>query len=248
MPCPTNSRTTLNPLASTTCCTAAPTSPTVLPTLRASIPLFQRLAGHIQQLPQVGRNIVAYRHRDRRITVIAVQNHATVDGDDVAGVQHPRFRRDTVNDLAVHRSAKHAGIIVVTLECRLSAQFLDLLFSHALQIHGRAAWRHCLLSSLPAPAERCGRLRRIFSISEDDLQTIDILYRAERLRHYLFHRLFTIRPRSTVPWLGNNPPREASAGHTPSCVRRKRFPRRHGELQAAVPSTSQMPWTLGGWK
>ena len=35
-------------------------------------------------------------------------------------------------------------------------------------------------------------LRRILSISEDDLQTIDILYRAERLRHYLFHRQFAI--------------------------------------------------------
>jgi hypothetical protein len=34
--------------------------------------------------------------------------------------------------------------------------------------------------------------RRIFSISEDDLQTIDILNCAKRLRHDLFYRLLAI--------------------------------------------------------
>src|SRR5580704_16938304 len=40
MPCPTNSRTTLKPLASKNSCTAAPTSPTALPTRACSMPLY----------------------------------------------------------------------------------------------------------------------------------------------------------------------------------------------------------------
>src|SRR5258708_23524245 len=41
IPCPTNSRTTLKPLASTYSCTAAPTSPTVLPSFTSSMPFLR---------------------------------------------------------------------------------------------------------------------------------------------------------------------------------------------------------------
>src|ERR1035438_1143852 len=42
-------------------------------------------------------------------------------------------------------------------------------------------------------------LRRILSISEADLQTIDILYRTERLRHYRFHRLIAVHFDQSAP-------------------------------------------------
>src|ERR1019366_599394 len=42
-------------------------------------------------------------------------------------------------------------------------------------------------------------LRRILSISEADLQTIDILYRTERLRHYRFHWLVAVHFDQSAP-------------------------------------------------
>src|SRR6202044_1428436 len=54
----------------------------------------ERLAGYIQQLLQLGLDLIAHRNRYRRIPVVAVQNHAAIDGDDIAGFQHPLFRRD----------------------------------------------------------------------------------------------------------------------------------------------------------
>ena len=135
--------------------------------------------------------IIAYRNRNRRIAVVAVQHHTAIDGNNISRFQHPPLRRDAVHDLVVHRGAQHAGIIVISLERRLGAQVPDLALGHPLQIHGGTAGRHRFFAA--SSTWRTMRpLRRIFSISAGDLQTIDILDRAKRLRHYRFHRLIAV--------------------------------------------------------
>ena len=62
----------------------------------------QRIARHIQQLLQLRRNSLTYRHRDRRISVVAVQHHSAVDRNDIAFLQHPPFRRNAVHHFLVH--------------------------------------------------------------------------------------------------------------------------------------------------
>ena len=68
-----------------------------------------------------------------------------------------RSRRDPVHDLVIDRRAKHAGIIVIPLECRLGAQLPDLAVSHPLQIHRAIRRAHHILNSCPAPGGRCAR-------------------------------------------------------------------------------------------
>src|SRR6266478_8533318 len=64
----------------------------------------QRFAGHIQQLLRFRPNL-SDRHRHRRIREIPIHFHPEIDRDDIAFAQLALWRRDPVNDLAVHRSA-----------------------------------------------------------------------------------------------------------------------------------------------
>src|SRR5205807_478435 len=77
----------------------------------------QRFAGHLQQLLHLRPN-PAERNRHRRVRVVAVHFHAEIERDDVAFAQFALGRGNPVNNLAVHRSAQHAGIPAVALECR----------------------------------------------------------------------------------------------------------------------------------
>src|SRR6185437_13150760 len=127
MPCPTNSLTTLKPLASTCCCTAAPTSPTAFPIRACSMPL-QRGFSHFEQLLQFRRELAIYRDGYRRVSVVTVKHYAAINRNNVARLQYPLGGRDPVHNFFLDRSTEHAGIIVISLERRFRAQIFNLLF------------------------------------------------------------------------------------------------------------------------
>src|SRR5215469_3205891 len=97
-------------------------------------PPIQRCFCDFQQLLHVRRH-VSYRDGDSGVTVIAIKYDTTIDRNYVARLEHPLFRRDTVHDLLVDRSAQHARVIVITLKGRLRAEFLDLLLGRPFQVH-----------------------------------------------------------------------------------------------------------------
>src|SRR6266849_3333402 len=82
------------------------------------------------------------RNRNRSVSVVPIEHHAAIDGDDIAFLHRPLFRRNAMHDLFIHRGAQHAGIIVIPLKRRLSAKILDLLCRGTLQIHGGDAGSH----------------------------------------------------------------------------------------------------------
>src|SRR3954469_11390719 len=98
----------------------------------------QRSFCDFQQLLELGwqRFLAADCHRDRGVSVISIEDDATIDRDDVTGLELALFRRDTVHDLVVDRSAKNTGIVVISLERGNRARFQNLFFRHALQVHG----------------------------------------------------------------------------------------------------------------
>src|SRR5579872_1820752 len=104
-------------------------------------PAVERLFGYRQQLLQFFLYRVADRNRDRRVAIVAVQNHAAIDRNNVAFFQDPFFRRDAVHDLVIHRRAEHARVIVVSLERGLGAKFDDFIFGGSLQVHRGYAGR-----------------------------------------------------------------------------------------------------------
>ena len=116
MPCPTNSRTTEKPLASTCCCTAAPMSCTRAPARTTLMARSSAALGHRQQ-PLGFRRDLPDRHRHRRIAEKPVQLGAHVNRQDVALDQRP-IVRDPVNHLLVHRRADGRRIPVIPLERR----------------------------------------------------------------------------------------------------------------------------------
>ena len=119
MPCPTNSRTTEKPCASTCCWIAWPMSE-----IRAAQPdLLDAFLERLTRDPQQRRRFFRHppdRHRDRRVAIEAVQLHAHVERDDVSLDQRAR-RRDPVDHLLVHRRAQRRGIAAIALERRLGA-------------------------------------------------------------------------------------------------------------------------------
>ena len=161
MPCPTNSRTTLNPAASTCSCTAAPTSPIEFHS-RLLDPAVQRSFRNFQQLLQFRLQSVPDRHSDCCVSVVPVEYYSTIDRDDVSLFQQPFLRRNAVHDLFVHRCAQHTRIIVIPFECRLGAKFFDLLLGLSLQIHGRDTPALPSPSHHPVPGGRCGRYGPLF--------------------------------------------------------------------------------------
>src|SRR3954466_12569361 len=98
----------------------------------------QRSFRDVKQLLELGRQrvIAADCYRDGGVSVISIEDDAAIDRDDVAGLELALFRRYTVHDLVIDRSAKNAGIIVISLERGYRAHFQNLFFRHALQIHG----------------------------------------------------------------------------------------------------------------
>src|SRR5262249_6659942 len=68
---------------------------------------------------------------------VAVHFHPEVDRDDVALAKFPLGRRNSVNDLAVHRSAERAGVTAITLERRLPGLTGDFLLGKLLEVHRR---------------------------------------------------------------------------------------------------------------
>src|SRR5438309_811590 len=95
----------------------------------------ERSLGDFQQFSQLRLYRFTHWNRDRSIPIVAVEHDSAVNGNDVALFQYAFFRRNAVHNLFIHRGAQHAGIIVIPLESRLRAQFLDFLFGGALQIH-----------------------------------------------------------------------------------------------------------------
>ena len=95
----------------------------------------ERLLRNFEQLAQLRSEQSIDRNGHRRVTVIAIEDNAAIDGNNVSGLQRPLFRRNSVYDLFVDRSTKHARVIVITLESRLCAQFFDLALGCVLQIH-----------------------------------------------------------------------------------------------------------------
>src|SRR5215469_8710374 len=67
----------------------------------------QRIFSDLQQLLQFRRDLFTHRHRDRRISVISVEYHATVDRNDIAGFQNSLLRRNPMHDLFVDRRAQY---------------------------------------------------------------------------------------------------------------------------------------------
>ena len=51
--------------------------------------------------------------------IVAVDDHAAIDRDDIAFAQHALRRGNAVHHLLVHRGAQHAGKTVIALEGRL---------------------------------------------------------------------------------------------------------------------------------
>src|SRR6266567_4423095 len=96
----------------------------------------QRFPGHIQQLSHFRLNL-PHRDSDRRIRVVAVHFHPEIDRHDVAFAQLPLWRRNPVNDLAVHRRAQHAGITSISLERRLARSPGDFFLGKLLEVHRR---------------------------------------------------------------------------------------------------------------
>src|SRR5260370_11065981 len=95
----------------------------------------ERSLGDFQQFSQLRLYRFTHWHRDRGIPIVAVEHHSAVNGNDVALFQYALFRRNAMHNLFIHRRAQHAWIIVISLESRLRAQFLDFLFGGAFQIH-----------------------------------------------------------------------------------------------------------------
>src|SRR5580658_9197727 len=87
--------------------------------------LVQRSFSYFEQLANFRLDRLIHRDCDGSVAVVSIENHAAIDGNDVARFQHPFFRRNAMHDFFVHRGAKHARIIVITLECGLRAQFPD---------------------------------------------------------------------------------------------------------------------------
>src|SRR6516164_9766340 len=101
----------------------------------------QRLAGDIQELPQL-RADLPDRHGDSRIGVIAVDLHAEVDRNYVAFAQLPLRRGNPVHDLAIHRRAQHTGIPAITLKRRLPGFPGDEPLGNLLKVHRREPGLH----------------------------------------------------------------------------------------------------------
>src|SRR5437868_9533317 len=97
----------------------------------------QRSFRHFKQLLVLGRDgfITTDCYRDGGVSVISIEDDAAIDRDDVAGLELALFRRNTVHDLVVDRSAKNAGIIVISLERGDRARFQNLFFRYPLQVH-----------------------------------------------------------------------------------------------------------------
>ena len=101
------------------------------------MPLYSEASVTSRSFFKSSRDLIAHWYGDRCVSIVAIEHNPAIDGNDVAGFQHPFFRRDAVNNLFVDRGAEHARIIVITLECRLRARVLNLLLCGALEIHGR---------------------------------------------------------------------------------------------------------------
>src|SRR5439155_18605207 len=61
----------------------------------------ERLLRYIEQLAQLRREQSIDRNGNRRVTVIAIEDNAAIDGNNVSGLQRPLFRRNSVYDLFV---------------------------------------------------------------------------------------------------------------------------------------------------
>src|SRR5579859_1961178 len=94
----------------------------------------ERFLGHVQELLHF-RLDLADRNRDRRIRVVPIDFHSEIDRYDVAFLQLPLRRRNPVNDFAVHRRAKNAGITPISLERRLAGLSRDEPLGFFLEVH-----------------------------------------------------------------------------------------------------------------
>ena len=97
--------------------------------MASSAAAIRSTSAHRRRFPDV--------HRDGRVGVPAVQDAAGVDRDQVAVPQHPRRRRDAVDDLLVHRGADRRREAVIALEVRDGAGVGDHVGTDRVDVGGR---------------------------------------------------------------------------------------------------------------
>src|SRR2546429_673522 len=71
------------------------------------------LLRYFEQLAQLRRERSIDRNCDRRVTVIAIEDNAAIDGNNVSGLQRPLFRRNSVYDLFVDRNQASLALVVL---------------------------------------------------------------------------------------------------------------------------------------
>ena len=123
IPWPTKSRTTENPSASTTFCTACADIAQRRSRLYHRDARMQRLLCHFEQPRRVGSDLFAHWHRDGSVAEIAVHNRTAIHRNDVPFFQDPLLRWNAVHHLIVDRCAEHARKPVIALEGRLRTEF-----------------------------------------------------------------------------------------------------------------------------
>ena len=140
MPWPVSSWQTLNPLRSTSCCTAAPMSPVRAPATAAFMPASQPGARRRDE-PLRARRHGADRHRDAGVGVVAVELGRDVELHELALLQPPRAG-DPVDRLVVDADAGHAGEVVGQLRRGARAVAREHAGGDRVELGGRHARAH----------------------------------------------------------------------------------------------------------
>src|SRR5271165_1604020 len=99
----------------------------------------ERSLRYRQQALRARGNLLTHRYGNRRIAVVAVQNYARVDRNNVSVTKHPLRGRNSVNHFLVHRGAQYTRVSTVALECRLRAQFPNLPGGGILEVLRRCS-------------------------------------------------------------------------------------------------------------
>src|ERR1051326_7784870 len=122
-------------------------------------------------------------------SAVTVHFHPEVDGDDVAFLQLSLRRRNPVNDLAVHRRAKHAWIAAIPLERRVSGFAGDFFLGKFLEVHRRHSRPHA-------------GSQGVQHLMHDQTRTVHLanFVRAAQMYRHLFDRERTLALIKQIPY------------------------------------------------
>ena len=138
MPWPTNSRTTPKPCGLAHLLDGGGDVAEAAADLALLDGRFEGGLGDFEELCGLGGDL-ADGVGDGGVGVVAVDDDAAVDGEDVAFVEDALGVGHAVDDLVVDRGAEGGGIAVVALEGGDGAEFGDLFDGDLLEIHGGGA-------------------------------------------------------------------------------------------------------------